>query len=158
MGGEDWNISCHIKKQKCHSHHNSSPPGHSGRRIILTSTAIRLLSLLTENPEKLRMWKYRTLSPGSWDDCERNDLVSTVLHLPIHRKALYSLTQNILFSLIHNILLMFRLPALCYKHILLYNLTPSNLSPPSPTPTPHQPPCHPHPWDSSLRVTWDAIS
>ena len=34
---------------------NSSPPGHSERRRVLTSTAIRLLSVLTGNPEELRM-------------------------------------------------------------------------------------------------------
>ena len=38
-----------------------------------------------------------------------------LLHFPIHRKELNSLTWDIWFSLSNNNLLMFRLPALCCK-------------------------------------------
>ena len=71
--------------------------------------------------EELRMWKHRTLAPHSWDAYERNDFSEPrLLHLPIHRKALNSLTWAIWFSLIHRIFLMFRLPPFCCK--LLFNL------------------------------------
>ena len=54
--------------------------------------------------------------PDSWDAYERNDVSeSRLLHFPIHRKVLHSLTWDIWFSFINNSLLMFRLPALCCK-------------------------------------------
>ena len=46
--------------------------------------------------------KCRTLAPDSWDARERGDCREPRLpHLPIHRKALDSLTWDIWFSLIH---------------------------------------------------------
>ena len=82
------------------------------------------------------VWKMRILAPDRWDAYKRNDFNEPrLLHLPIHRKVLNSLTWDIWFSLINNNLLMFRVPALSCK--LLYNLTP---------------PC------SAFRVTWDAVS
>ena len=55
--------------------------------------------------------------------CDRHNFSEPrLLHLPIHRKVLNSLTWDIWFSLIHKTFLIFRLLALYYK--LLYNLTP----------------------------------
>ena len=65
---------------------------------------------------KFRMWKYRILAPDSRGAYQRNEFSEPgILHLPIQRKALNSLTWDIWFSLINNNLFMFRLPALCYK-------------------------------------------
>ena len=65
---------------------------------------------------KLRVWKHRILAPDSWGAYQRNDFSEPrLLHLPIHRKALNSLTWDIWFPLINNNLLMFRLPALSCK-------------------------------------------
>ena len=56
--------------------------------------------------------KHRTLAPESWDSYERNDFIEPrLLCLPIHRKALNSLTWDVWFSLINNNSWMFRLPA-----------------------------------------------
>ena len=65
----------------------------------------------------------RTLTPDSWDAYESDGFSKPrLLHLPMHRKALNSLTWDTWFSLINNNLLMFRLPAPSYKR--LYSLTP----------------------------------
>ena len=62
---------------------------------------------------KLRMWKYRILAPDSWGECQRNDFSEPrLLNLPIHWKALNSLTWDIWFSFINNNLLTFWLPTL----------------------------------------------
>ena len=48
---------------------------------------------------KLRMWKYRILAPDSWGTYQRNDFSEPgFLHIPIHRKALNSLTWDIWLS------------------------------------------------------------
>ena len=58
--------------------------------------------------------KHRILAQDSSDTHERKDLKEPkLLHLPIHKKVLNSLTWVIWFSLINNNLLMFRLPATC---------------------------------------------
>ena len=81
----------------------------------------------------------RRLALDRWAAYERNGFSKPrLLHLAIHRKSLNSLTSDICFFLINN-LLMFRLPSPCCK--LLYNLTPP-----------------PAPQNRSLRVTWNAIS
>ena len=65
---------------------------------------------------RLRMRKHRLLGPDSWGAYKRNDFNELrLLHLPIHRKALNSLTWNVWFSLINSNLSMFRLPGLCCK-------------------------------------------
>ena len=47
---------------------------------------------------ELRMWKYRILAPESWGTDQRNDFsASRLLHLPIQRKVLNSLTCHIWF-------------------------------------------------------------
>ena len=66
---------------------------------------------------RLRMKKHRILSPESWGAHQRNDFSEPrLLHLPIRRKALNSLTCDVWFSLINGNLLMFRLPGLCSKN------------------------------------------
>ena len=72
---------------------------------------------------------HRILTPDGWDAYERNGFSEPrLLHLPIHTKALNSLTWEAWFSLINNNVLLFRLSALCCK--LLYNLTPPYSPPP----------------------------
>ena len=72
----------------------------------------------------------RMLAQDSWDTYERNDFSKPrLLHLPIQRKVLNSLTWDIWLSLINNNLSVFRLPVPCCK--LLYKLTPPS-SPASP--------------------------
>ena len=109
---------------------DSSAPGHSRRKrtpvICQPSGCSHSLPGALKNSG---CEKSQGTGPSSWDAYERNDFTEPrLLHLPIQRKEPNSLTWNIWFSLIHNNLLMFRLPVLCYK--LLFNLTP----PPSPTP------------------------
>ena len=81
------------------------------------------------------MWKTkkprsRKLALDSWDAYGRNDFSEPRnLHLPIHRKALNSLNQDIWFSLISNDLLIFYfmsfLYLLCFAFAkLLYILAP----------------------------------
>ena len=67
-------------------------------------------------PRTLRMGKHRTLAPESWGADQRNDSSEPrLLHLPIHRKVLNSLTWDFWFSLINSNLLMFWPPGLCCK-------------------------------------------
>ena len=73
----------------------------------------------------LGMRKLRILAPVSWGAYQRDDFSEPrPLHLPIHRKALNSLTWDIWFSLINNNLLMFRLPGLCCKNFCISWLPP----------------------------------
>ena len=66
---------------------------------------------------RLRMREHKILTPESWGAYQRNDFSELRLfHLPIHKKALNSLTWNIWLSLINNNLLKFWLPGLCCKH------------------------------------------
>ena len=60
-------------------------------------------------PRRLRMRRMHwILAPDSWGAYQRNDFSEPrLLHLPIHRKALNSLTWNIWFSLIKSDLLRF---------------------------------------------------
>ena len=60
------------------------------------------------------MWKYRLLAPDSWGT-HQNFWEPRLLHLPIHRKVVNSLTWDTWFSFIYNKFLMLRLPALCCK-------------------------------------------
>ena len=139
-----YHISCHVSKQGCHSHQwfslawSSKLWGHPGRRGILT----------TQEPSGCRhsqQWAQRNSGCEKTQDagprqlrCIRKQRFSELrlLHLPILSKALNSLAWNLRFSLIHKMLLMFRLPALCCK--FLYNVT-----------SPHH---SQHSWSSSLSV------
>ena len=85
--------------------------------------------------------KPKILAPDSWDAYESNNFSELrLLHLPIHGKALNSLTWDIWFSFINNNL--FGVQATC--PFLQEFCTTWVL--PSP------------PWSSSPRVTWDAVS
>ena len=71
--------------------------------------------------------KHRVLAQDSSDTHERKDFSEPkLLHLPIYRKALNSLTWVIWFSLINNNLLMFRLPAICRQTSLYSGSSPSS--------------------------------
>ena len=125
--GRCWemNISCHISEQGCHNHQWLelsnviwSAWGNSGRkRISAIGQPSDCSHSLGWTLRKLRLLqKHRILAPDRWSAYQRNDFSEPrFLHLPIHRKALNSLTWDILFSLIKNNLLMFRLPASCCK-------------------------------------------
>ena len=74
----------------------------------------------------LRMRKHRILAPESWGAYQRNDFSEPrLLHLPIHRKALNSLTWDVWFSLINSNLLMFWPLGLCCKNSHIPWLLPS---------------------------------
>ena len=67
------------------------------------------------------MRKHRILAPDSWGADQRNDSREPrLLHLPIHRKELNSLTWGIWFSLINSNLLMFQLPGVCCKKSYIF--------------------------------------
>ena len=98
---------------------------------------------------KLRMWEHRVPAPDSWGACQGNDFGEPgLLHLPIYRKVLNSLTWDIWFSLFNDNLFMF--PKTCP---LLQNIYITWLQP-HPVPSPPVPP----PRSSSLGVPWDAAS
>ena len=86
-----------------------------GKEYLWDLVAIRLHPLPMGSPEEPRMWKQDT-GCGLQRCVERNNFNELrLLHLPIHRKSLNPLTWDIWFPLINNNLLIFRLPALCYK-------------------------------------------
>ena len=75
------------------------------------------------SPEGTQDVKTQILAPDSWAAYQRNDFSEPrLLHLPIHRKVINSLTWDIQFSLI-NSNLFFLLPALCCK-IPIYPTSP----------------------------------
>ena len=116
---------------------NSSPSGHSERRIAARSCCGHSLPWGFRNSG----CEYRILAPDSWDAYERTDFSEPrLLRLPIHRKMLTSLTWNIWFPLINSNLLTFRLPALLLQNFYITWLLPL------------------HPQRSSLRVIWEAAS
>jgi len=73
--------------------------------------------LLQPALRRLGMRKHRIRTPDGWGAYQRNDFSDPrLLHLPIHRKALNSLTWHNWFSLINSNHLMFWPPGLCYKN------------------------------------------
>ena len=108
---EKWSISCCINKQGCHNHQGFRP---SKREFLSVKGAQKEKCLLSDSNRAtassyraLRPWemwkKHRTLAPDSWKALERNDFREPRFsHLPVHRKALNSLTWDIWFSLINN--------------------------------------------------------
>ena len=122
----------------CHSHWQLQPPGwltvepwgNSGKkRIPAIQQPWDYRHSLWWTLKKLRMWKYMILAPDSWGTYQRQDFREPrLLHLPIHRKVLNSLTWDIWFYIIYYIyiyiyiyiffffFLMFRLPTLCCKN------------------------------------------
>ena len=68
----------------------------------------------------LGVGKHRILALDRWGACQRDGFNEPrLLHLPIHRKVLNSLTWGVWFSLISSNLLMFQLPALCCKNFYI---------------------------------------
>ena len=124
---------CHISKQRMlqpSSHHITaaqtvSPEGtQDGNRMPAIKPSA------TAAPQRctlqgLRMRKHRTVAPDSWGADQRNDFNEPrLLHLPIRRKALNSLTGDVWFSLINSNLLMFWLPGVCWKNSYVSSLPP----------------------------------
>ena len=106
-------ISIH---KECQSHQRLQPSNMSqwalrklrAEKNICYLAAIRLQPLPAVSPEETQMWKYRILAPNGWGAYQRNYFSEPrLLHLPIHRKALNSLTWDVWFSLINNNLFFF---------------------------------------------------
>ena len=80
---------------------DSSPPGHSGRRRI-PELCGNHQAAVTPDREPWRtqdIKNCRILTPDSWDAHERNDFSEPrLLHLPIYRKALNSLSYLNFFN------------------------------------------------------------
>ena len=117
---EKWDTFCHISKQGCRSHHHGWWVGqlwrNSGRKEHLPSSIRQTAATPCGEPRGNSGCEKRVLAPDSWGANQRNDFSEPrLLHLPIHRKALNSLTWVIWFSLINNNFLTFRLPALYCK-------------------------------------------
>lgn len=91
-------------------------------KVLRMQTGLPPLSHSTLQPHPFPQWctlrgfrmrKRRILAPNSWDAWPRNDFSEPrILHLPIHRKVLNSLTWNPGFN---SNLLKFRIPTLCCK-------------------------------------------
>ena len=95
----------------------SKPWGNTGKK---TRPAMQQPSDCSHSPwwapGKLWMLKTQAVARDSWDAYQRNDSNKPrVLDLPIHKKALTSLTWVMWFSLMNNSLLMFSLLVLCCK-------------------------------------------
>ena len=119
------NIARHIIKQRMlqlPSHHITSaqkvsPEGTQGRnRMPAIKPPATVATPQQCTLRRLRMRKHKILAPYSWGAYQRNDFSEPrLLHLPIHRKVLNSLTWDAWFSLINSNLLMFRLLGVCCK-------------------------------------------
>ena len=103
---EKWSVSHHINKQGCYSYQQFrpskceflSPEGAQEEWGLWFGSKLQPLpTVSTEEPGDTK--KTRMLAPESWDAYERNDFSKPrLLHLPIHRKVLKSLTWDIWFS------------------------------------------------------------
>ena len=112
-----------------------------GKEHLCDMAGIRLQPLATGSPEELGRWRHRQVASESWDAYERSESSEPrLLHLPIYRKALNSLTWAIWFSLIHKNT--FDVQTTC--PVLQTSTSPES----SPLPS----------WKSSLKATWDATS
>ena len=120
---EKWSISCHILNKDITVISDYRPPvwtgepwGHSWRKEYLPSSSHQTAATPSGEPRGNSGAENKTLAPDRWGVYQRNDFSEPrLLHLPIHRKVLSSLTRDIWFSLVNNTLLRFRLPALCCK-------------------------------------------
>ena len=73
-----------------------------------------------KHPRRLRMRKHKILAPESWDADQRNDISEPgLLHLPMHRKVLNSLTWDLWISLSDSNFLMFCLSDLYCKNFCI---------------------------------------
>ena len=92
---EKWSVSCHINKWGGHSHQWFQPPKATRENNTCQPEATGLQPL----PKVSSEGKCRMLAQDSWDACERNDFSEPrLLHLPIHRKVLNSLTWDWIIS------------------------------------------------------------
>ena len=70
-----------------------------------------------KHPRRLRMRKHKILAPESWGADQKNDISEPgLLHLPMHRKVLNSLTGDLWISLSDSNFLMFCLSDLYCKN------------------------------------------
>ena len=126
ISGCQWkNVACHIRKQKMlqpSSHYITTTPmvnpeGTQDRNRMPTIKPSTTASTPQQcTLRRLKMRKQRILAPDSWGAYQRNDFIEPrILNLPIHRKALNSLTWDVWFSLINSNLLKFQVPGLCCK-------------------------------------------
>ena len=140
-------VTCHISKQRLlqPSSHCSCPKRWALRGLRMETGCRPSRPQLLQPPpwctsSGLRMGKHRTQAPESWGADQRNDFSQPrLLHLPIHRKLLNSLTSDSWLSLINSHLLMFQLPGLFCK-------------------TPIDPGSSLTSWEQPLRAVWDAAS
>ena len=118
-------ISCHINKQGCHSHQQFWP----SKCEILSLSVLRkendacylAVIKLQSLPAVSTKEKCRRPAPDSWGAYQGND-VHEPRHIFQYIEITTFLNLGYLCSLNHNNVLMFRLPAPCFK--LLHNLTP----------------------------------
>ena len=114
-----WIISCHISKQRRSQSSEiaaptdgelMSPKGTQEGKNTCNPAAITMQPHSTVSSKEAQdVEKHRILGQDSWNAYQRNDFNEPITsHLPIHRKALNSLTWEIWLSLIYNNLLMFR--------------------------------------------------
>ena len=91
---------------------NSGLKQHAGHQAVSHRSHLQWCTL-----RRLRVRKHRILAPDSWGAYQRNDFSEPrLLHLPIHRKALNSLTWDVWLSLLNSNLLLFWRPGLCCKN------------------------------------------
>ena len=119
---------------------DSSPPENSGgKRTPVRYGRNQAAATCYWEPWGTRKVKTQTLASESWDAYERNEFSEPkLLHLPIYRKALNSLTWDIWFSLIHKNTFDVQTtcpPESCITWVL-------------PLPS----------WKTSIKATWDATS
>ena len=110
-GSENWNISCHISKQECHSHQRFLPSKYESLNPKGTEEGEQYLRpgrlqdvatpsgehWGTQDPENIGYWPQGA-------EMHMKGMISVSLDsciFPIHRKVLNSLTWDIWFSLIH---------------------------------------------------------
>ena len=107
LGGEKWTVSCCVSKKGYHSHQQLLTSSvsrwalrNSGRRIsALWQPSDCRHSKVSPEERKVTMWK-QDAGPHRGGAYERSDFSEPGLgHLPIHRRALNCLTQDIWFSL-----------------------------------------------------------
>ena len=144
LDSEKWNISCiSVNKDvtivsSCSRHEPwaGEPWGNSGRKECLPSSSLR-----TSTTPYSGTWRSSECGPNRWGAYQRNDFSDLqLLLLPIHRKALNTLTWGIYFSLINNNLLNVLVTCPSMQNLYISWLLPSSLQ------------------SSSLRVTWGSVS
>ena len=98
---EKWNIACHIRNQRWHSHQQLHPLQMVSWWALRELRKERIPAIqqpsdcshsLRWAPRELGMWKHRILEPDSWGTSERSDFSEPrLLYRHIHREMLNSL-------------------------------------------------------------------